>query len=96
MGPEVHNLSSQGFPLIARGTRLEVRKPFFATVFFFFLYKKAKCFHIYKTCNRREGNRLGGGFVKQAQSVVPILNQGLLKLIECFLALSIIKMELNK
>ena len=94
MGPEVHNLSSQGFPLIARGTRLEVRKPFFAAVFF--LYKKAKCFHIYKTCNRREGNRLGGGFVQQAQSVVPILNQDLLKLIECFLALSIIKMEHKK
>lgn len=94
MGPEVHNLSSQGFPLIARGTRLEVRKPFFAAGFF--LYKKAKCFHIYKTCNRREGNHLRGGFVQQAQSVVPILNQDLLKLIECFLSLSIIKMEHKK
>lgn len=40
MGPEVHNLSSQGFPLIARGTRLEVRKPSFATVFFFNIRKQ--------------------------------------------------------
>ena len=40
MGPEVHNLRSQGFPLIARGTRLEVRKPFFAAVFFFYIRKQ--------------------------------------------------------
>ena len=44
MGPEVHNLSSQGFPPIARGTRLEVRKPSFATVFFYIRKQNAFIF----------------------------------------------------